>query len=198
MRDDRLERRPLADAARPASGLPPLPGADGRSLVPLDARRGGARAAARDPAALERPVFAQLERGWGGPSREPASLVSVTDRNLRLLATLSGEAAARALRPRRRSDRAASDLAGADPEAVERLRALVDDYAANANPPWGVAPREVELDELRLNHLRALGYVVEPSGAAAAERVLRYCVSSLARSRWLSSASSISRSSSAG
>src|SRR5262249_53586291 len=42
-------------------GLPALPGADGRSLVPLVLAAAGARAP--DPAAPERPVFAQLERG---------------------------------------------------------------------------------------------------------------------------------------
>jgi hypothetical protein len=37
----------------------------------------------------------------------------------------------------------------------------VDDYARESRAPWGDPPREVELDELRLNHLRALGYLVE-------------------------------------
>jgi arylsulfatase A-like enzyme len=142
-------------------GLPPLPGADGRSLVPLvlaAAGAGGAQVA--DPP--ERPAFAQLVRGWGRPNvKKSASLVSVTDRNLRLLTSLSDGAAAHLY------DRAADpgeqrDLAASDPEDVKRLRALVDGYAKDAKPPWGIAPREVELDELRLNHLRALGYVVDP------------------------------------
>jgi arylsulfatase A-like enzyme len=141
-------------------GLPPLPGADGRSLVPLVLAAAGAGGA--DGAPPERPVFAQLERGWGRPeARNAASLVSVTDGNLRLLTTLSGR------KPARLFDRAADptekrNLARSDPETAVRLRALVDGYARSTKPPWGVAPREVELDELRLNHLRALGYVVEP------------------------------------
>jgi arylsulfatase A-like enzyme len=141
-------------------GLPPLPGADGRSLVPLVLAAAGASRA--DGAPPDRPVFAQLERGWGRPhARNSPSLVSVTDGNLRLLATLSGK------RPPQLFDRAADptekrNLAKADPEAATRLRALVDGYAQSAKTPWGVAPGEVELDEMRLNHLRALGYVVEP------------------------------------
>ena len=38
---------------------------------------------------------------------------------------------------------------------------MIDDYAKDAKSPWGERPREVELDELRLNHLRALGYVID-------------------------------------
>jgi arylsulfatase A-like enzyme len=140
-------------------GLPELPGADGRSLVPLVLAAAGA--SAPDAAQLERPVFAQLERGWGRPKRKkPASLVSVTDRNQRLFAMLRSDA------PPELYDRAADpteqhDLAAADPESAKRLRALVDDYAKDARAPWGESPREVELDELRLNQLRALGYVID-------------------------------------
>jgi arylsulfatase A-like enzyme len=142
-------------------GLPPLPNADGRSLVPLVLAAGGAGEPA-DAASLERPVFAQLERGWGQPRvKNSASLVSVTDHGLRLLTALSGKA------PTELFDRVADpteqhDLAAADPGAAKRLRALVHDYAKDARAPWGVRPREVELDELRLNHLRALGYVIDP------------------------------------
>src|SRR5258705_7555134 len=52
--------------------LPALPGADGRSLIPLVLAAGGAPAP--DAAQLERPGFAQLERDWGRPKRtKPAS-----------------------------------------------------------------------------------------------------------------------------
>jgi arylsulfatase A-like enzyme len=141
-------------------GLAPLPGADGRSLVPLILAAGGARAGS-DTGALERPVFAQLVRGWGRPRLEhPGSLVSVTDRGMRLLTVLPAES------PFELFDRTADpgerkDLAAAEPAAAQRLLALVKRYAADAKPPWGTAAPEVELDELRLNHLRALGYAVD-------------------------------------
>jgi len=140
-------------------GLPPLPGADGRSLVPLVLAAGGVPAPGA--AELERPVFAQLVRGWGQPRvKDPASLVSVTDRNHRLIAMLPGRTAPELY------DRAADpteqrDLARSDPDTAKRLRALIDDYAKDAKAPWNEKPREVELDELRLNHLRALGYVID-------------------------------------
>jgi hypothetical protein len=46
-------------------------------------------------------------------------------------------------------------------EEAQALRDLVARYQEEARSPWGVAPEEVELDELRLNHLRALGYVIK-------------------------------------
>jgi arylsulfatase A-like enzyme len=144
-------------------GLPPLPGADGRSLVSLVLAAAGSRApeAAR-AAELERPVFAQLVRGWGRPkAKDTASLVSVTERGQRLFTAVSGRA------PTELYDRVSDpgekrNLTAEKPDDAKRLRALVDGYAKDAEPPWGAAPREVELDELRLNHLRALGYAVDP------------------------------------
>ena len=107
-------------------------------------------------------MFAQLERGWGRPHARTASLVSVTDGRLRMLTTLSGKKP----KPPQLFDRTADplekrDLVKSDAVDAKRLSALVDDYAKGAHTPWGVAPREVELDELRLNHLRALGYVID-------------------------------------
>ena len=46
-------------------------------------------------------------------------------------------------------------------EEAQELRDLVARYREQARSPWGVVPEEVELDELRLNHLRALGYVIK-------------------------------------
>jgi arylsulfatase A-like enzyme len=143
-------------------GLPPLPGADGRSLVPMILAAGGA-GDATDAAVRERPVFAQLVRGWGRPKLEhPASLVSVTDHGMRLFTVLPGDA------PFELYDRAADpgerkNLAHAEPAASERLLGLVKGYAADAQAPWGSPAPEIVLDDLRLNQLRALGYVVERS-----------------------------------
>ena len=52
------------------------------------------------------------------------------------------------------------DLLATDAEVPIELRELIDAYAAGeGKSPWGVVPKTVELDEMRLNHLRALGYV---------------------------------------
>jgi arylsulfatase A-like enzyme len=141
-------------------GLPPLPSADGVSLLPRILEAGG-EAPGPDAERLERPVFAQLARGWGTPKTGDRPLVSVTWRGKRLIAQLD--------RPERLEfydhdvDPAeANDLYPTDPQAAEPLRALVEQYRADAKPSWGAPPSEVELDELRLNQLRALGYAIEP------------------------------------
>jgi arylsulfatase A-like enzyme len=142
-------------------GLPPLPGADGRSMLPLILEAGGAAANASSEG-LVRPVFAQIARDWGRPKREGApSLVAVTSDGKRFVAALSGQT------PPELYDHADDpteqrDLAEARPDTASAMQARIDAYAADAEPPWGRAPHRVELDELRLNHLRALGYVIEP------------------------------------
>lgn len=144
-------------------GLPPLPGADGRSLLPLILEAAGV-APAGSTNGLVRPVFSQLQRGWGRPSPTATALVSVTYEGKRLITELKDDSeAARKSElfdivadPKEQEDLLA---AGAD-EPVE-LRQLIEAYAAEeGKAPWGVLPKTVELDEMRLNHLRALGYVV--------------------------------------
>jgi hypothetical protein len=46
------------------------------------------------------------------------------------------------------------------PEQAERLRALADAYLNEAPAPWAKQTQTLELDELQLNQLRALGYAV--------------------------------------
>ena len=46
-----------------------------------------------------------------------------------------------------------------DPDS-QRLLEMARQYYESGRSPWGVEPEKVELDELRLNQLRALGYVI--------------------------------------
>ena len=55
-------------------------------------------------------------------------------------------------------DRELEDRAAARPADVERLRAIADRYL-DTPPRFGPAPR-LQLDELELNQLRALGYEI--------------------------------------
>ncbi len=139
-------------------GLPALPDPDGRSLVPRILAAGGARAdaTAGDGA---RPAFGQILRGWGRPRRERApSILSVTEGRLHLIENPGG---ALELYDRDADPAEQTNLAAADPETAQRLRARLAEYESSAGPPWEVAPGRVELDELRLNQLRALGYLVD-------------------------------------
>ena len=46
-----------------------------------------------------------------------------------------------------------------DPES-QRLLEMAQSYLEGGVSPWGAEREEVELDDLRLNQLRALGYVI--------------------------------------
>ena len=47
------------------------------------------------------------------------------------------------------------------PERAVALREKAEQYLADATSPWGSDPHEVELDEMKLEQLRALGYVIK-------------------------------------
>ena len=140
-------------------GLPPLPGTDGKSLVPLIER--AAEITAEAPAELvSRPIYSQLDQLWGAPQKKPDPLVGVSDGNLRYFLPVD--------RPHRATlfDSATDpkelhDLHAQRAEDVARMRKLADGYLGDSQSPWGKAPDKVELDEMRLNQLRALGYVIQ-------------------------------------
>ena len=140
-------------------GLPPLPGADGVSMLPLIIEAGGGTPS--EPSApLVRPVYSQLAKGWGRPKAEATQLVAVTDGNRRFI-TRVGDSDSDELFDHTTDPSEQHNLVeeGSD---VSDLRALVDAYlASGGETPWGTAAGEVELDEMRLNHLRALGYVIK-------------------------------------
>ena len=145
-------------------GLPALPGADGVSLLPLVRQAGGL-----DPGAptepLVRPVFGHLARGWGNPKADAQSLVAVAQGDKRLIVNLDKPEEAElfdtAEDPTEQQNLLAEDGAVAAP-----LRALIQGYETHSEPPWGKAPGVAELDEMRLNQLRALGYAIEGDAPA--------------------------------
>ena len=47
------------------------------------------------------------------------------------------------------------------PEASERLEAQAAAYLEAAKSPWGAEPDQTDLNDLQLNQLRALGYVIK-------------------------------------
>jgi arylsulfatase A-like enzyme len=134
-------------------GLPALPGAQGRSLVPL------MQAAARgEEPAPERPSYAQLDRTWGQVDARPLPLVSVIRGDLRLFHRPNAPRAAE-LYDLSSDPGERNNLARVRPEEVAQLRRQAETHLATPPPEWG-APEDRELDEMRLQQLRALGYVV--------------------------------------
>lgn len=47
-------------------------------------------------------------------------------------------------------------------DALTPMRDAASAYLADGRSPWGAPPTEVELDAMRLDQLRALGYVIRP------------------------------------
>lgn len=157
--DERVANADIWPTLLDLLGLPPLPGADGKSLMPLIERAAGLRADA--PADLvSRPIYSQLDQVWGAPQKKPDPLVAVTDGNLRFFLPVA--------RPNRATlydtstdPKELNDLHAQRADDVARLRGLADGYLENSEIPWGKVPTKVDIDELRLNQLRALGYVIQ-------------------------------------
>jgi arylsulfatase A-like enzyme len=137
-------------------GLPPLPGADGVSLVPV------IEAAARKEAIETPKALSYIDQTWGLVERDPAPLFALRDDGKRLL-----------FRPKRPEATEIYDLAsdpgekrnlrGAPPEWVEPFRAEIQSQIEQP-VPWGEAT-EVSVDDMRRNQLKALGYLIPPGPA---------------------------------
>lgn len=143
-------------------GLAPPPGLDGRSLVAsiVAAARGA------EPAGDPRPYYAELDRAWGRPGQPASPLVRVVTGRWRHIEPLVEPGAPPTLGLRRElfdaerdPDEQADLVAAGHPLPPESEEALAR-YLAERTPPWDATPREVALDELELDQLRALGYVI--------------------------------------
>ena len=153
--DARSENVDLWPTVLELAGLPPLPDVDGRSLVPqIVAAMGGDAPADGDGVA-----FAQIDQRWGRTQEEPRPMVAVNDGRWRLIY--------RAASPRRselydklEDPREQVDLAAQQPALIEALNQKASGYLQSPPPPWGGDAPGVEIDEMQLNQLRALGYGV--------------------------------------
>jgi arylsulfatase A-like enzyme len=137
-------------------GLPPLDDADGKSLVPQIA----AAAQGASGPDVDGMAFAELDLTWGRNRARPAPMVAVNQGRWRLIY--------RARAPRRselydtwEDPLEQRDLSGEQPELVEALEESARAYLQSDPPPWGEETPTVEIDELQMNQLRALGYGVQ-------------------------------------
>jgi len=141
-------------------GLPALPSSDGISLLPL------VEAAARgETPAYDRPVFSQIDRSWGRPSADPNVLVAVTQGPYRAMRPLAaGKEQEVEYFDHTQDPWEAKNLAapanGGQKVLPPELAQSLDAYLNLPPVAWG-KPKEVALDEMELNALRALGYVVK-------------------------------------
>ena len=137
------------------AGLPPMPGAEGQSLLPLilgESGEGSATTELRD-----RTLFAQLEQHWGKRRKESNPLVSMLDGPYRYIARVNDpedfEVYDHSTDPLEKEN-----LASSGEVPVEALQAKVTDFFEAGSPVWGDAPK-VAVDEMMQAQLRALGYV---------------------------------------
>jgi len=139
-------------------GLPALPEADGRSLVPLAL----AAAQGQEPVAFQdgdaRPRFAQIDRAWARVQDDPDPLVLVQQGRYRLHQRRgeSPELYDAQEDPLEQHDRVAEH-----PEIAKKLSERIRRYIDSPPPSWG-APDQVTISDMEAGHLRALGYVVDP------------------------------------
>jgi arylsulfatase A-like enzyme len=134
-------------------GIPHKSESDGRSRLPeiLAAGRGEA------PPGDDQAAIAHLDTTWGRRGVAPAPTVAVARGPLRFVVMpQSGRRPAEHLFDADEDPSELENLLGQKPEDAAALRALAAEYLART-PPWST-PETLELNELQLNQLRALGY----------------------------------------
>jgi arylsulfatase A-like enzyme len=136
-------------------GLPPIPNADGRSRVPEIVAAVRGEAAPGEAA----PAIAHLDRFWGRPMRTAAPVVAVTQDGLRYVALPQGRGKIEQLFDAKSDPLEQRDVLAERSEDAARLRGLAEAYLAS-EPVWSTAPPTLDLDEVQLDQLRALGYAV--------------------------------------
>jgi arylsulfatase A-like enzyme len=103
-------------------------------------------------------AIAHLNVNWGKRDREPLSTIAVVEDSFRYVRVEGADGAPlrEVLFDASLDPRELRDWAELEPDMLERLRAVADEYY-EAEPSWGEAPTR-EISELELNLLRALGY----------------------------------------
>ncbi|MBW2542553.1 MAG: sulfatase [Deltaproteobacteria bacterium] len=152
----RSENVDLWPTALELVGVPPLPDTDGQSLVPdIVAAAGGAS----EPDA-EGIAIAHLDQSWGREQQKPRPMVSYTEGRWRLIYRAHAPKTSE-LYDKWQDPREQQNIADDWPEVYEDLVAKAEAYLASRPPPWGDDAPTVEIDEMQLNQLRALGYGVQ-------------------------------------
>ena len=134
-------------------GLPVLPLAEGRSRVPEILGR------AIEGAADQQPDFAQLDRTWGKVRKKPAPIVAVRRGSHRLIHDVVG-AQRDTLYDLASDPLGLLDIAEANPEITQQLTLEIERYLERG-VVWNEGAPRVELEDMQLNQLRALGYAIE-------------------------------------
>jgi arylsulfatase A-like enzyme len=137
-------------------GLPPLPDVDGRSLVPEIVAAAGGEAQPDD----EGVAFAQIDQRWARTREPPRPMVAVDQGRWRLIHRAAAPNRAE-LYDKWEDPREQRDVALEQPELTEALSEKASAYLQSPPPAWGENAQRIEIDEMQMNQLRALGYGVQ-------------------------------------
>jgi len=138
-------------------GLPPIPDVDGRSLVTQIVAAARGETPPDDDDGL---AFAQIDQSWGRDHEAPRPMVAVNQGRWRLMFR-AGAPERTELYDKSVDPREQRNIVGEQPEVTERLKERAIGYLKSPPPPWGADAPSVEIDEMQLNQLRALGYGVK-------------------------------------
>ena len=141
-------------------GMDPLPDAQGRSLLPLIQAAAGGESGGTQSASTPAPSFAQLDRNWGQRRLPPDNILAAANDRHKLILPLDesdGRPEIYDLLADPGEQHDLAELGGRDAAHELQQRAIV-----HAEDPLRLFDvNHVELDEMRINQLRALGYVVQ-------------------------------------
>lgn len=139
-------------------GLPGMEDVDGVSRRPEILAALGDQTEAL--AGVDEPGFAHLDQTWGTASAPSLPTVSVIDERFRFVLSREPRGGVREELFDSRADEAElDDVLAREPAVADRMRQQAEDYLAS-EPVWQTEVPSLELDELELNHLRALGYAI--------------------------------------
>jgi arylsulfatase A-like enzyme len=128
---------------------------DGRSLVPEVV----AAAHGELPAEDEGVAYAQIDMRWARTKKEPLPMVAVNQGRWRLVFR-SGSPEESELYDKLQDPREQFDVAEDRPEIADELNEMAVSYLESPPPSWGDESLTIEMDEMEMNQLRALGYGV--------------------------------------
>jgi arylsulfatase len=150
-------------------GLPSQPDPDGRSRVPEII---AAASEANGPGSIgsgsaqagededESAIFALLDQTWGRDREDPAPLVAVNHGRYRLFYSSVHPGRAE-LYDKLADPKEQHNLRNSHPEVVEKLSAIAEEHLGSPPAPWGDDAPAIEMNDMQLDQLRALGYGVE-------------------------------------
>jgi hypothetical protein len=111
------------------------------------------------PAEGDGVAFAQIDQRWGRTQEEPRPMVAMNEGRWRLIYRAAAPQRSE-LYDKSEDPREQVDLAAQQPELIQALNQKASSYLQSPPPPWGGDAPGVEIDEMQLNQLRALGYGV--------------------------------------